>query len=526
MNAPTPGMVSLRREPGGRVMLPCAGPMIVLIVTLGLPPARAQEPEARFDGWQKVEGATETRTYKEAMRNGGAFDASARTYLEQIAMPQLAAEGNRGVIAYVRRRIKEQLLTEFGNEKSADDANKTVTTFLEGVITKADEPPVVRINAMLMLGELSGPDRKPWAPAVATLARDAASTELPAGVRIAAVVGLSRHCDAAKGNAAVIGKLAQAVVPAIQSILGEPFTSQTAVESDWLVSRGLAILTQLGPATPETAAEIVRVMNDPSRSFDTRVRAAAALAVVAGKDAKVDGAAAIAAIDELAVAALRADLAIADRVRLERAFGGGGMIPGSAPPGMMPGMMPGMSPSGYPGLGPGGPGMDTIPGQPPAEQLIPREVCRRAAWRLVTLADAVLSADGQKGIGVLFGGDSGEAKALAGKLRRAAMDLDAYPDDVHVRQAVDDLRPPPPPSEEEQEDEPAQKEMTEGDKPDAAAPAAEDAPAQPAAGAAQPAAGAAQPAAGNAQPAAGNAKAAAKNAAPADKKQPPAAKAP
>ena len=138
----------------------------------------------------------------------------------------------------------------------------------------------------------------------------------------------------------------------------------------------------------------------------------------------------------------------------------------------------------------------------------------------------MLSADGQKGIGVLFGGDSGEAKALAGKLRRAAMDLDAYPDDVHVRQAVDDLRPPPPPSEEEQEDEPAQKEMTEGDKPDAAAPAAEDAPAQPAAGAAQPAAGAAQPAAGNAQPAAGNAKAAAKNAAPADKKQPPAAKAP
>jgi len=492
---------STGRLPAPPVARPCVRLAGFAVAALVGAVSHGQDPDARFDAWQKVEGASETRTYKEAMRNGNAFDAAARTYLEQIALPQLGAEGNRGTIAYVRRRIREQLLTEFGNEKAAEDANKAVSTFMESVAANGEQPPPVRINAMLMIGELIGADRKPWGPAAATLARDAASAELPAGVRIAAVVGLARHVDAAKGNAAATAKLGQVLGPVIKSILEEPVTPQNAVERDWMASRCLAMLAQLGPANAETVAVVVRAIADEAQSFDARVRAAAALAAAVGKDAKTDGVALIRSIDDLAVAALRSDMAIADRIRLERAFGGGAMLPGSAPPGMMPGMA---APSSYAGPAPGYgspsgmPGGEMVPGQPPVEQLIPREVCRRAAWRLVTLADAVLTADGQKGLALLPGVDAAEAKPLAAKLRRAAMDLDANPDDVRIRQALDDLRPPPPPEEDDDEapeDAAAgEKDMTDGDAAGEAAPAADgDAkPAGKAAGTAKPAAAAGQ----------------------------------
>jgi len=195
------------------------------------------------------------------------------------------------------------------------------------------------------------------------------------------------------------------------------------------------------------------------------------------------------------VAGLKADADIAERVRIERLFTGGAsamMPPGGMsgpPPGMMPGMMPGMAPGSMPGMAPGMPGFGGPGMQPAVEQLIPREVCRRAAWRLVALADAVLSADGQKGLVLLPGADSAEARALSGKLRRGGLELDATPDDERIKQALEELRPPPPPSEEEAEEmadekpEPSGDEPAEGDvKPAPADPAAQAPAAQPAAG--------------------------------------------
>lgn len=450
----------------------------LLAAGMTAPAARGQDEDR--GGWQKVESAAETRAFKEAMRAGGAFDAAAKGYLEETALPQLAAEGNRPAIAFIRRRIKDILLTEFGSEKAADDANKTVLAFMEGVAGRDDEAAVVRVNAVLMIGELQGQDRKPWAAATPVLARMAASAEVPMAQRIAAVVGLARHVDAAKGNAPALAKLAGVVGPALDAILEEPAARASAAEGNWLVSRALSLLPAFGPANPATVARVAKVLADGERSIDARVRAAAMLAAVAGKESKADAAAAIRAIDELAVAGLRSDVEIAERIQIERAFTGGAsamMPPGgmpAPPPGMMPGMAPGMMPGMAPGAMPGMPGYGGPGGmlQPAVEQLIPREVCRRAAWRLVTLADAVLSADGQKGLVTLPGGDSAEARELAGKLRRGGLELDGAPDDAHVRQALDELRPPPPPSEEELA------EAAEGDAEMAEKPAAGDEPAE------------------------------------------------
>ena len=400
--------------------------------------AFAQDDDARLSNWAKVESAAETRTYKESMRGGGAFDAAARGFLEEIALPQLGLEANRTTIERVRKRLREYLLADITSEKAAEEASKTCLSFMESLADKEDADAAVRVNAMLLIGELQSVDRKPWQPAAAVLARAAANTELPKAVRIAACVGLARHVEATKGVGEEQQRMAAVAVPAIVAILKEGSQEQTppsvAVENDWMASRCLTMLPSLGPLAPATAAEVVRILDDNKRSINVRVRAAAALAAVAGPESKVDKAAVIKAIGAVAVVALERDVAAADKLILDRQYGGGtgGAAPGMMPPGMMP---PGMMP---PGMG-GDPS-----GQPAVEQMIPREVCRRAAWRLAVLADSILTDDSKRGIAVLGGEAAPAAVELAQNLRRAAMELDATPEELTLRQALTGLKPPAP----------------------------------------------------------------------------------
>ena len=393
----------------------------------------AQDDDARLSNWAKVESAAETRTYKEWMRGGGAFDAAARGFLEEIALPQLGLEANRTTIERVRKRLREYLLADITNEKAAEEASKTCLSFMESLAGKEDADAAVRVNAMLLIGELQSVDRKPWQPAAAVLARAATNAELPKAVRIAACVGLARHVEATKGVVEEQQRMAAVAVPAIVAILKEdpqaPTPSSVAVENDWMASRCLTMLPSLGPLTPATAAEVVRILGENKRSINVRVRAAAALAAVAGPESKVDKAAVIKAIGAVAVVALERDVAAADKLILDRQYGGGtgGAAPGMMPPGMMP-----------PGMG-GDPS-----GQPAVEQMIPREVCRRAAWRLAVLADSILTDDSKRGIAVLGGEAAPAAVELAQNLRRAAMELDATPEELTLRQALTGLKPPAP----------------------------------------------------------------------------------
>ena len=405
--------------------------------------AFAQDDDARLSNWAKVESAAETRTYKESMRGGGAFDAAARGFLEEIALPQLGLEANRTTIERVRKRLREYLLADITNEKAAEEASKTCLSFMESLAGKEDADAVVRVNAMLLIGELQSVDRKPWQPAAVVLARAAANAELPKAVRIAACVGLARHVEAIKGVVEEQQRMAAVAVPAIVAILKEDPQDATplsaSVENDWMASRCLTMLPSLGPLTPATAAEVVRILGENKRSINVRVRAAAALAAVADPESKVDKAAVIKSIGAVAVLALERDVAAADKLILDRQYGGG---TGQAPPGMMP---PGMMPPGMmpPGMMPPGMGGDPS-GQPAVEQMIPREVCRRAAWRLVVLADSILTDDSKRGIAVLGGEAAPAAVELAQNLRRAAMELDATPEEMTLRQALTGLKPPAP----------------------------------------------------------------------------------
>ena len=392
--------------------------------------AFGQDDNARFSSWAKVEAASETKAYKEAMTGGGAFDATARGFLEQIALPQLQLESNRPTIERIRKRLREFLLGGIANEKSADEATKTVSVFMESLAARNDADPVSRVNAMLLIGELQSPDRKPWPPAAATLAQAVANADLPKAVRIAACVGLAKHVEATRGVVEEQQRLAAVAVPAIVAILKEPTTPESVAQNDWMASRCLSMLPLLGPMKPATAEDVVRILNDGSRSINVRVRAAAALAAGANAESKIDAAALIQSIGGLAVSSLEGDVAAGDKLLLERQYGGG-----SGPP--LPGAGGYVSPDEMPTYGP----PVDLTGRPPVDQVIPKEVCRRAAWRLSVLADSTLTDDSKLGLALLLGDIPPAASRLAQSLRRAALELDARPEEVILRQTFASLKP-------------------------------------------------------------------------------------
>lgn len=442
-------MKAFLRPPCG----PASATALLLVVFAGIPPAFGQQEEdARFSNWSKIETAAETRAFKEAVTAGG-FDAAARGYLEQIALPQLALEANRPTIERIRKRMREYLLSGITEAKALDEASKTFLAFMEPLAANREAEPVVRVNAMLLIGELQGQDRKPWPAAASVLAASAVKADLPKAVQVAAVVGLARHVEAARGQAEAQQRLQPIVAPVIRAILGNAKGAEQLAESDWLAARCLTMLPDLGPMQPEIAAEAVRILGEDARTINVRVRAASALGQSAGADSKIDAVAVIRAIEGVAIGGLAQDVAAADRILLERQFGGGvaGQMPGGMPPagfgpgGMQPGFMPPGGPP--PGFGGSPDGFADPSLQPAVEQLIPREVCRRAAWRLNTLADSILTEDRKRGVSSLLPeAERAPAEKLAQRLRRAAIELDATPEDPVLRQILEELKPEPAPA--------------------------------------------------------------------------------
>ena len=369
---------------------------------LGALPASAQEAGATYSTWTKVEGAVETREFKEKLRGGGQFDAAARSFVTRVALPQLGLEANRPTIERVRRRMREIVLSDIADEKAFEDAAKTVLDAMAALARNEDAERVVRVNAMLLVGELRAKDNRPLPAAAPVLAAAAGDVRLPLEVRIAAAAGLMRHAEAAKAGgdpAAVAKALAPALVP---MLTGDPKTGPVAA-IDWLAGRGLAIMQTLGPqaGSKEAVTAAARILGDASRSVDVRVRAAAALGAAATADSGVDAARAVESVRGVAITGLEADFAAAERLRMER------RVAGAA-----------------------------------EEPMIPALACRRDAWRLAVCADAIEGADGGAGLIGLVGNDAAAAKDLATVLRQAAAGLDANPDEQSVIDALEKLGKP------------------------------------------------------------------------------------
>jgi hypothetical protein len=243
------------------------------------------------------------------------------------------------------------------------------------------------------------------------LAEAVADVKLAPALRIAAAAGLDRHVEAAAA------KLAPTVGPPLVKVVETPATDIDPIAAAWLSARCLEMLGTLGPAAPPAAAAAAaRILGDGERPADLRVRAAAALGRLAGVAKGLDFAGTRDAVLALATASLTADLDEAKRWRFREAA----KRPAAAD---APGAVQ----------------------QPAADSALLPLACRRNAWRLATLADALLSADGTSGIGLMAGADRQAAADLAAKLRQAATAIDATPDEQSIAAALATLtgRPTP-----------------------------------------------------------------------------------
>lgn len=388
----------------GRHIVRC-GLFVALLA--GSAPSPAQDAATKA-AWSRIESAEETKTYKDEAIAGDLSDKS-KAWLRDRVLPQLSDASNRSSIERVRRRIHDAFVSERSFDAAAlASGNRIVLDVMSKLAMSDDTLPIVRINAMLMIGELRAKDGEPWPATLETLATATADAKLPMAVRIAAIGGLMRHAKAAD-----FPKLAG---PAVSAVVTAAFPERDRVGADWLVSRAMDILPAAIPqAPPATAAALRKVLDDASRAADVRVRAAAALGKTAVKASEVDAARTIESVRGLAVAILQADVDRAERRAFDRALGG-------------PTAAVAMDAFAQP-----------VDGQPFLEQL----TVRRNAWRLFQLAEAVSSADGSGLARLLDESGRDAARSLAESLRGAARSLDETPDFATTNAALDSLRAVP-----------------------------------------------------------------------------------
>jgi len=386
-----------------------------------------------YDSLSQVESASETKDYTQQVREKK-FGDDQRAFVTKILLPQLSAPANRSGISRTRQRIRELALREAGKEVY-DPINSLLAETMAGTAADQNVEPLIRVNAMLMVGELVGADGKPWLGATKSLATAAADASLPAEVRIAALAGLVRHVNAAVDGAAA------AATPVVTALITSPPQGDPAAR-DWLVARSLDILPAVAPP-PAAIAAVAAILANDAATVDQRVRAAVALGRLARPDAGIDAATALKQIGSLATAALSADLTAAEERRFARTIGSRDGLSNAATAGGF--SAPAPLDFGGAGVFAGQSGRDTEAGQGlpdlKDEDAVPTLACRRDAWRLFSLAQAIKPARAGSGLADLLAGDAAkDAATLGALLRERAAAVDKTPDEATLQEALDEIR--------------------------------------------------------------------------------------
>ena len=371
------------------------GLLFVVAVTLVAAPRQAAAQAAA--DWKAVESSQMMTDYRVQLREGP-FDDRLRGFLTTTALPQLGLPVNRPVIDRVRRRMRELLCGDVAAEpKALDGALQTVAEFMTAVATDGKADLTVRVNAMLLVGELKAKDGKPWAGAASPLVAAVGDAALPLAVRIAAAEGLARHVDAAAAG------LAPTAGPALVKLLAAKAAGDP-VGTDWLTARALGMLTAMGAAAPaDTAAAASAILQDASRPPVLRARAALAVGatarpgspVAAGKVIEASGSLARGILEAELPSGGRADAAVRDAEEPQSPAGG------------------------------------AASGSSVAEQ-----ACRRAAWVLFALARGLAGDDGKGGLAAIAAADAPAARELAETLKTQSQAIDSAPTKASIQAAL------------------------------------------------------------------------------------------
>lgn len=395
---------------------------------------------ADYESWSKVESAPETRDYGQQIRDGK-FEAAQKAFVEDILLPQLALDANRSLIATkVRQRIRELAVEGAAKKEVVDQANAVLRDGMLRTVADKNAHPLVRVNAMLLIGELQDTERAPWAGSLAPLVKAVGDGGLPLELRVAALSGLERHLAAAAAGDPATATAA----PVLATLMTSPPTGDAAAVR-WLMARTLDLLPRV-PTPPQAVAAAAKILADESADPDLRVRAAAAVGRLAKADSKIDAAAAIRQIESLAIAVIATDLEAAKERRFARSMTSGQQAGGLSGErgGLSPAPLQASSNLGGPGIFGGQFGGELEGAATPAvidEDAVPALACRRNSWRLFALAEALKSARGEAGLASLLAGDAATAAAdLEAILRQSAIELDKEPTEEKLVAALARLK--------------------------------------------------------------------------------------
>jgi hypothetical protein len=423
--------------PSGRRGWVKAALLLAALVSLGSPgaclPAFAQPPADGFATWKDVELSPQFKEVVAGLKSDGAFNDVARNFVTSVILPQFDKAENLPTLDDVRKKIRDRLLLAIGNEAAFTEAGSFVRDRLAGIARDPQADLLQRVNAMMFIGEMTDKGRIPWQPALETLVAAARDPDLDPAVRIAAVAGINNHLAGMTRMTADQGAAVRAAVAATLPDLlptvaadSQEKTPARSPAASWLVTRGLGMLPQvMNPVSPEIASRLVAVIDDASWPVDVRVRAAAALGKTVGAESGVNAPAVVASIRNVAIAALDADRREGKRLTELQSFKAGAGA-GGGPRGPMRGM---------------GRGMMGVEGEEVAADGLSVAVCRRAAWRLYTLGDAILPDAKKGGLAALLDQDADAAERLAVLLKEIGETLDAEPYGYVLLKGLDDLDP-------------------------------------------------------------------------------------
>lgn len=395
----------------------------------GPPSALGQPPAAGFATWKDVELSPQFKEVITSLKSGGPFTDAARDYVASVILPQFDKDENLPTLDEVRKKIRDRLLLTIGDDSSFNQASTFVRDRLSEVARDPKADLLRRVNAMMFIGEMTDKARAPWSPALEPLAAAARDTTLDPAVRIAAVVGLNNHladmprmtADQAAAIRATVAATLPSLLPGSTNAPPGDAGARSPVEA-WLAARGFDMLPGvMNPVPREVASRLVAVIDDASWPFDSRVRAAVALGKTVGPESGVDPQAVVASIRGIAVAALDADRLAGQRLIELQSFAAG-----AGPPGSLPGVVPGTAEAG---------------GGEVAKDGLSTAICRRAAWRLYSLGDAIVPDSKTGGLAALLDQGAESAQQIAVLLKEIGVAIDAEPFGNVLLRSLNELDP-------------------------------------------------------------------------------------
>jgi hypothetical protein len=207
--------------------------------------------------------------------------------------------------------FRKELRTELLSAKAVNSHTKLTELALDSLKKMVgSDSPVVRVNAILMLGELNSvepprpiEDPVPLKEVLDPLLGVVTSKEQSDAAKVAAMVGLVRHVKLGIADDEKRQQIAKAMV----ELVATPPPAMPPVDGDaWLKSQAIEILGAIGDAGENNAVAILlgKTAADATVALPTRRAAARALGRISYK-AGVDATALASAVGKMAVAACR-----------------------------------------------------------------------------------------------------------------------------------------------------------------------------------------------------------------------------